>query len=104
MPESIQALLREAPKNGAPTAGPTTAVFYSISNCQEGLRGISFGNFLIKQVAADLHAELPNLKVFATLSPVPGLRKWVRQQVPGSEEGKRETLEGLAAWAALQGA
>jgi malonyl-CoA decarboxylase len=74
------------------------AVFYSITSCQAGLRGISFGNFLIKQVAADLHAELPNLKVFATLSPVPGLRKWVRQQVPGSEEGKRETLEGLAAW------
>ena len=50
----------------------TCAVFYSITNCQAGLRGISFGNFLIKQVAADLHAELPNLKIFATLSPVPG--------------------------------
>ncbi|HQT72976.1 MAG TPA: malonyl-CoA decarboxylase [Acidiphilium sp.] len=52
-----------------------TAIFYSISNCQEGLRGISFGNFLIKQVVAELQAELPNLKKFSTLSPVPGLRR-----------------------------
>ena len=74
------------------------AVFYSITSCQAGLRGISFGNFLIKQVAADLHAELPNLRTFATLSPVPGLRKWVRERVPGSEDAARETLEGLAAW------
>ena len=50
-----------------------TAIFYSISNCQEGLRGISFGNFLIKQVVAELQAELPKLKRFSTLSPVPGL-------------------------------
>jgi malonyl-CoA decarboxylase len=54
-----------------------TAVFYSISDCQPGLRGISFGNFLIKQVAAELQAELPNLKTFATLSPVPGFRTWL---------------------------
>lgn len=54
-----------------------TAVFYSISDCQPGLRGISFGNFLIKQVAAELQAELPNLKTFATLSPVPGFRAWL---------------------------
>jgi len=56
------------------------AVFYSITSCQSGLRGISFGNFLIKQVAADLHAELPNLKVFATLSPIPGFRKWLQRR------------------------
>lgn len=55
----------------------TTAVFYSISNCQAGLRGISFGNFLIKQVVEELKRELPNLKRFITMSPVPGLRKWV---------------------------
>jgi malonyl-CoA decarboxylase len=55
-------------------------VFYSITSCQSGLRGISFGNFLIKQVAADLHAELPNLKVFATLSPIPGFRKWLQRR------------------------
>src|SRR5262249_50270602 len=57
------------------------AVFYSITSTQPGLRGISFGNFLIKQVAEDLHAELPNLKIFATLSPVPGLRAWAREKL-----------------------
>ncbi|MGO4172414.1 malonyl-CoA decarboxylase [Bosea sp. TAF32] len=55
----------------------TTAVFYSISNCQEGLRGISFGNFLIKQVAEDLKRELPGLDTFVTLSPVPGFGRWL---------------------------
>jgi len=54
-----------------------TAIFYSISNCQEGLRSISFGNFLIKQVVTELQAELPKLKRFSTLSPVPGLRRAV---------------------------
>ncbi|MBZ0128402.1 MAG: malonyl-CoA decarboxylase [Rhodobacteraceae bacterium] len=54
----------------------SVAVFYSISNCQRGLRGISFGNFLIKQVVSELQAELPRLKTFVTLSPVPGLRGW----------------------------
>lgn len=56
----------------------TTAVFYSISNCQVGLKGVSFGNFLIKQVVDELRRELPNLKTFVTLSPVPGLAKWLR--------------------------
>jgi len=54
-----------------------TAIFYSISNCQAGLAGISFGAFLIKQVAADLKADLPNLTAFSTLSPVPGLATWM---------------------------
>lgn len=54
----------------------TVAVFYSISNCQEGLRGISFGNFLIKQVAEELSREFRGLATFVTLSPVPGLRRW----------------------------
>jgi malonyl-CoA decarboxylase len=57
-------------------AEATTAAFYSISNCQEGLRGISFGNFLIKQVVSELARDLPGLKTFVTLSPVPSLRKW----------------------------
>ncbi len=60
---------------------PDTAIFYSISNCQEGLRGISFGNFLIKQVVEELKAELPSLKHFATLSPVPGFSKWLSKQL-----------------------
>ena len=53
------------------------AVFYSISNCQEGLSGISFGNLLIKQVVAELRRELPNLEKFVTLSPIPSLNKWL---------------------------
>jgi malonyl-CoA decarboxylase len=53
-------------------------VFYSITNCQDGLRGISFGNFLIKQVAVELRDELPRIRRFATLSPVPGFRGWLR--------------------------
>ncbi len=53
------------------------AMFYSITNCQQGLRGVSFGNFLIKQVVDDLGRELPRLKLFATLSPVPGFRAWL---------------------------
>ena len=54
-----------------------TAIFYSISNCQPGLRGVSFGNFLIKQVVSDLQREFRGLKTFATLSPIPGFRKWL---------------------------
>lgn len=53
-----------------------TAIFYSINNCQTGLRGVSFGNFLIKQVVQKLAQELPNLKNFATLSPIPGFSNW----------------------------
>jgi malonyl-CoA decarboxylase len=73
----------------APVGDPDEArcaVFYSITNCQEGLRGISFGNFLIKQVAVELLRELPHLRNFATLSPLPGFRQWAeRQHVEGIE-------------------
>jgi malonyl-CoA decarboxylase len=62
-------------------ASADTAIFYSISNCQDGLRGVSFGNFLIKQVVEELRAELPQLKRFSTLSPVPGFRRWLTQQL-----------------------
>ena len=57
-----------------------TAIFYSITNCQQGLSGISFGNFLIKQVTECLGEQLPQLDTFATLSPVPGLRRWVEAE------------------------
>ena len=83
MPDDIQSLLREAPKNGELTDKPTTAVFYSISNCQEGLRGISFGSFLIKQVVEDLIKERPSLRTFVTLSPVPGFADWLAQELSG---------------------
>jgi malonyl-CoA decarboxylase len=58
----------------------TTAVFYSISNTQKGLGGISFGNFLIKQVVEELKQDLPNLQTFVTLSPVPGFAAWLRRE------------------------
>ncbi len=54
----------------------TTAVFYSISNCQMGLKGVSFGSFLIKQVVTEIEKEFKQIKQFVTLSPVPGLKKW----------------------------
>lgn len=56
-----------------------TAIFYSITNCQAGLRGVPFGSFLIKRVAENLAAEFPRLKKFATLSPLPGFRSWLKQ-------------------------
>lgn len=60
----------------------TTAIFYSISNTQRGLRGISFGDSLIKRVVETLTTEFPRLKHFATLSPIPGLRAWLGKQAP----------------------
>lgn len=71
----------------------TTAVFYSISNCQDGLRGISFGNFLIKQVVEDLRRDLPGLKTFVTLSPVPGFAGWLARLKSGDVSA--QTLEIL---------
>ena len=76
IPKSIQDLL--ADEREAINAGDAdTAVFYSISNCQTGLAGISFGNSLIKQVASDLARDLPGLSTFVTLSPIPGLNRWL---------------------------
>ena len=66
----------------APVADPATAdtaIFYSINNCLEGLRGVTLGNFLLKLVAADLARELPGLKTFSTLSPIPGFAAWLRE-------------------------
>jgi len=63
-----------------------TAIFYSISNCQAGLRGISFGNFLIKKVVLELQRKLPELKQFATLSPIPGFNKWLMQQLDSAPD------------------
>ena len=73
---SVQRLLDQDAPVGDPHAADT-AIFYSISNCQRGLSGISFGNFLIKRVVGELSAEFPKLKHFATLSPAPGFRRWL---------------------------
>lgn len=61
----------------APNKAPTTAIFYSINNCHKGLGGINLGDLLIKQVVLDLRTEFPSLKNFATLSPIPGFRRWL---------------------------
>jgi len=74
-PQDIRAILSEE-RVQLDAELTDTAVFYSISNCQQGLAGVSFGNFLIKQVANELSALLPNLETFRTLSPVPGLMRW----------------------------
>jgi len=76
MPAKVQPLLDPEAAVVDP-AGADCAVFYSITNCQEGLRGISFGNALIKQVADELVRDFPRLKTFATLSPVPGFGEWL---------------------------
>jgi len=72
-----------------------TAVFYSITNCQEGLRGISFGNLLIKQVAQKLGEEFPRIRAFATLSPIPGFHYWLNS-VEASLDATAETQAALA--------
>ncbi|NKC14749.1 MAG: malonyl-CoA decarboxylase [Gammaproteobacteria bacterium] len=96
MSGNIQTLLDE----DAPVSDPREAdcaIFYSISNCQAGLAGVSFGNFLIKRVAAALARDLPNLKIFATLSPVPGFSAWLRAQTeqPGYLWDEGEVPEAL---------
>jgi malonyl-CoA decarboxylase len=81
----------------------TMAVFYSISNCQRGLAGVTFGSFLIKQVVAEVGREMPRLSTFVTLSPAPNFAAWLaRQRSPGSTlpATDREALAGLdtAGW------
>ena len=89
---------------------PACAIFYSISNCHRGLAGVSFGNFLIKQVATNLKMRFPQLKTFATISPVIGLRRWLearqdaeigpllqRFEANEVDEAARDRLETLAA-------
>jgi malonyl-CoA decarboxylase len=83
----------------------TTAIFYSISNCQRGLAGVSFGSFLIKQVVAEISRALPRLSTFVTLSPAPGFAAWLkrerRREAPGLlSEDDRKALEAIddAGW------
>ena len=78
IPEAIAPLIAmRGPQEPEALDKPTTAIFYSISNCQPGLRGVSLGNFLIKRVAQHLAHEVPSLKTYCTLSPVPGLVRWL---------------------------
>ena len=98
-PAAIEPILAEK-REVLPVQAAKAAVFYSISNCQRGLAGISFGNFLIKQVVEELRRELPDLSTFVTLSPVPGFRKWVEKEIanPAStiiSETDRPILDAL---------
>ncbi|WP_020181086.1 malonyl-CoA decarboxylase [Methylopila sp. M107] len=77
------------------------AVFYSISNCQEGLKGVSFGNFLIKQVVEDLRHELPEIATFVTLSPVPGFAAWLAREIENAES-EALSLEDRAIFVELE--
>jgi malonyl-CoA decarboxylase len=94
---NIQTLLDESAPIGDPQTADT-AIFYSISNCQRGLVGISFGDFLIKRVVDALTAELPRLKSFATLSPLPGFRAWLSAEAESGElliAGEARALRAL---------
>jgi malonyl-CoA decarboxylase len=95
MPGSIAPLLDETAA-ASDLSKATTAIFYSISNTQTGLRGVSFGDSLIKRVVETLRAEFPKLKTFVTLSPIPGFRAWLARHaeaaVAGLERAQRQTL------------
>jgi len=88
---NVQRLLDAKAETSDPQ-GANTAIFYSISNCQQGLAGISFGNFLIKRVAEKLARDLPNIRDFATLSPIPGLRRHIDERL--RTEGNAALTQG----------
>ena len=97
MTESIRALI-DSERNELDPAKADTAVFYSINNCHEGLLGIPFGSFLIKQVLLEIRSEFPKIKTFATLSPVPVFRRWLArasEDLQGSHvtDDERKILE-----------
>ena len=81
IPKSIEEIIK-IDRTEIDIEDANTAIFYSISNCHNGLLGISFGNFLIKKVAKNLKRELPELNQFQTLSPLPGLMKWMEEYAP----------------------
>ncbi|WP_062786573.1 malonyl-CoA decarboxylase [Novosphingobium capsulatum] len=91
VPDSIGALLAQDRAVLDPQAA-RVAVFYSISNCQAGLAGISFGQFLIKQVVEDLGAEFPGLESYVTLSPIPGFARWLRDAAAKGDAAAGQAL------------
>jgi len=110
VPHGIGEILQRDPEVGVPE-NPSCAIFYSISTCHRGLAGVSFGNFLIKQVATSLKLRFPQLKSFATISPAPGFRSWLEAQAQveddiaklvaefdaEADEDMRDEIEKLAA-------
>jgi malonyl-CoA decarboxylase len=99
IPGSIGSILADEREELDPERA-TTAVFYSISNCQRGLAGVSFGNFLIKQVVEDICREMPRLSTFVTLSPAPNFAAWLRRELR-AEASRAIGEEDGAALAAL---
>jgi malonyl-CoA decarboxylase len=91
IPGRINEILQREDETEIPES-TTCAIFYSISNCHRGLAGVSFGNFLIKQVATNMKQRFPQLKTFSTISPAPGFRDWLDSAAPQDEE-----LAGLVA-------
>ncbi len=79
IPAAIEPILSTKREKVEPDRA-TTAVFYSISNCQRGLGGVSFGNFLIKQVVEEISREIPRLSTFVTLSPAPNFAEWLKRE------------------------
>ncbi len=96
VPASIQDVLADS-REVISRERANTAVFYSISNCQAGLAGVSFGNSLIKQVVSDLSRELPGLSTFVTLSPIPGLVNWLSANDVAADIDDPDRLRTLAA-------
>src|SRR5205085_5447243 len=79
IPDAIAPIL-SVQRDGTEPDKVNTATFYSISNCQRGLSGVSFGNFLIKQVVEEVSREFPRLSTFVTLSPAPGFAQWLARE------------------------
>jgi malonyl-CoA decarboxylase len=90
MPQSIAPLLDRKSKSEPSTKPYKVAAFYSISNCQPGLKGVHLGNFLIKQVAEALKLEFPEIRQFCTLSPIPGFLRWLLANEPFSRDALTE--------------
>jgi malonyl-CoA decarboxylase len=94
MPSTIAPLI-DKQAQPLPPSDFKVAAFYSISNCQPGLRGVSLGNFLIKRVAERLQRELPQIRRYCTLSPIPGFAKWLQSGAEPSTTLRRATVERL---------
>jgi malonyl-CoA decarboxylase len=99
IPATIDAILSDKREELEPERA-NTAVFYSISNCQRGLAGVSFGNFLIKQVVEDICREIPRLSTFVTLSPAPNFAGWLKRE-RANETSRTLSEEDRAALKAL---
>ena len=96
VPNSIDAVLSDE-RDPLDPMKATTAVFYSISNCQAGLAGVSFGNSLIKQVVRELSVDFPQLKTFVTLSPIPDFMRWAAESETAVDQSKPELLSAQVA-------